>query len=42
VLDWEALAPACPGRCFYDDGIHLTQSGQDFYAGIIGRLLGQG
>jgi peptidoglycan/LPS O-acetylase OafA/YrhL len=42
VLDWEALAPACPGRCFYDDGIHLTQSGQDFYAGIVGRLLGQG
>jgi hypothetical protein len=42
VLDWEQLSPACEGRCFYDDGIHLTQSGQNFYAGLIGRLLGQG
>ena len=41
VLDWEAIAPSCEGRCFYDDGIHLTQSGQNFYADAIGRLLGQ-
>jgi peptidoglycan/LPS O-acetylase OafA/YrhL len=41
VLDWEVLAATCPGRCFYDDGIHLTQSGQDYFAGLIGRLVGQ-
>jgi hypothetical protein len=41
VIDWEALAPTCPGRCLYDDGIHLTQSGQNFYADVIGRVLGQ-
>ena len=22
----------CPGDCFYDDGIHLNQEGQDYYA----------
>jgi hypothetical protein len=41
VIDWEVLSPSCEGRCFYDDGIHLTQSGQDFYADIIGRVLAQ-
>jgi len=41
VVDWEALSATCPGRCFYDDGIHLTQSGQDFYADVIGRILAQ-
>jgi peptidoglycan/LPS O-acetylase OafA/YrhL len=41
VVDWEVLAPSCEGRCFYDDGIHLTQSGQDFYADVIGRVLAQ-
>ena len=32
VVDWEVLVQRCEGRCFYDDGIHLTQSGQNFYA----------
>jgi lysophospholipase L1-like esterase len=41
VIDWEALSPGCEGRCFYDDGIHLTQSGQNFYADLIGKVLGQ-
>ncbi len=41
VIDWEALSPGCEGRCFYDDGIHLTQSGQNFYADLIGAVLGQ-
>jgi hypothetical protein len=41
VVDWEVLAPSCEGRCFYDDGIHLTQSGQNFYADLIGRVLAQ-
>ncbi len=41
VVDWEVLSAGCEGRCFYDDGIHLTQSGQDFYAAMIGKVLGQ-
>jgi peptidoglycan/LPS O-acetylase OafA/YrhL len=41
VVDWEVLAGGCEGRCFYDDGIHLTQSGQNYYADIVGRVLGQ-
>jgi peptidoglycan/LPS O-acetylase OafA/YrhL len=41
VIDWEALSATCEGRCFYDDGIHLTQSGQNFYADVIGRVLAQ-
>ncbi len=41
VLDWEALSASCEGRCFYDDGIHLTQSGQNFYADVIGKVLAQ-
>jgi peptidoglycan/LPS O-acetylase OafA/YrhL len=40
VLDWEALSAACPGDCFYEDGIHLTQAGQDYYAGLVKQLLG--
>jgi hypothetical protein len=41
VVDWEVLSAGCEGRCFYDDGIHLTQSGQNFYADVIGRVLAQ-
>ncbi len=41
VVDWQVLSAGCSGRCFYDDGIHLTQSGQDYYADVIGRVLGQ-
>ncbi len=40
VIDWEVLSAGCVGRCFYDDGIHLTQSGQDYYASLIAGLLG--
>jgi len=40
VVDWEVLSASCEGRCFYDDGIHLTQSGQNFYADVIARVLG--
>ena len=39
VVDWEVLSASCPGRCFYDDGIHLTQSGQDYYADVIETIL---
>ncbi len=41
VLDWQAVSQACEGRCFYDDGIHLTQTGQNFYADMVGTVLGQ-
>ncbi len=40
VLDWEVMASSCEGRCFYDDGIHLTQSGQNFYSMLVDRVLG--
>lgn len=40
VIDWAALAPACPGDCFADDGIHLRLDGQQFYATAIGDILG--
>ena len=39
VLDWEALSQHCEGTCFYDDGIHLTDSGQQFYAGLVDSVL---
>ena len=42
VIDWEVLVAGCEGNCLYDDGIHLTQSGQNYYAGLIGAVLGQG
>ncbi len=41
VVDWEAISAGCEGRCFYDDNIHLTQSGQNYYAAMIGKILGQ-
>jgi peptidoglycan/LPS O-acetylase OafA/YrhL len=41
VIDWEVLSASCEGRCFYDDGIHLTQSGQNFYAEVLDRVLAQ-
>ena len=31
VLYWDGLAAQCPGACFYGDGIHLAQAGQDYY-----------
>jgi peptidoglycan/LPS O-acetylase OafA/YrhL len=40
VIDWEVLSAGCPGDCFYDDGIHLPQTGQNFYADVIKRVLG--
>ena len=40
VLDWEVLSAACPGDCFYDDGIHLNQLGQTYYTSLISATLG--
>ncbi|MEM1333142.1 MAG: acyltransferase family protein [Actinomycetota bacterium] len=39
VLDWEVIGSAC-GDCFYGDRIHLDPSGQQFYADLIGTLIG--
>jgi len=39
VIDWEVLSRQCPGTCFYEDGIHLTDSGQQFYAGLVKGAL---
>ncbi len=40
VIDWEVLSASCDGRCFYDDQIHLTQAGQDYYTSLIATVLG--
>jgi peptidoglycan/LPS O-acetylase OafA/YrhL len=40
VLDWEVLGPQCAGDCFYDDGIHLNQQGQNYYTSLIDQVLG--
>ena len=40
VLYWDGLANDCPGNCFYDDGIHLRQDGQDYYSQLIFSQLG--
>jgi peptidoglycan/LPS O-acetylase OafA/YrhL len=40
VLYWDQLANDCPGNCFYSDGIHLRQAGQDYYASLIFQQLG--
>lgn len=42
VIDWEVLSAACQGTCFYEDGIHLTQTGQTFYTNVIQIVLGLG
>jgi hypothetical protein len=39
VIDWEVLSQQCQGTCFYEDGIHLTDSGQRFYAGLVKSAL---
>ncbi len=39
VLYWDGLAGQCQGNCFYDDGIHLRQAGQDYYTALIQSQL---
>ena len=39
VLYWDGLASQCPGNCYYDDGIHLRQEGQDYYVQLIASQL---
>ena len=40
LVDWEQLAPECPGSCFYSDGIHLRPDGREFYAFLLRSALG--
>ncbi len=40
ILDWQGLAPSCPGNCFYEDGIHLRPDGQAYYATLVGSITG--
>ncbi|MET0458308.1 MAG: acyltransferase family protein [Ilumatobacteraceae bacterium] len=40
VVDWELESAACPGRCFYDDGIHLPPDGRTYFAALITAALG--
>jgi peptidoglycan/LPS O-acetylase OafA/YrhL len=40
VIDWNMLATQCPGDCFADDGIHLNETGQKYYADVISDVTG--
>ena len=40
LLDWNGLSNSCPGDCFFDDGIHINQAGQDYYASLIFQTIG--
>ena len=40
VVDWAGAAAACPGNCFYDDGIHLRPAGRTYYAQQIVSVTG--
>ena len=40
LVDWANLAAQCPGDCFYDDGIHINQNGQNYYSQLIFDALG--
>jgi hypothetical protein len=40
VLDLNALAQQCPGECFAADGIHLTQTGSEYFAERLGDITG--
>jgi hypothetical protein len=41
LIDWNSLSNECPGDCFADDGIHLTATGQEYYANVIGDVTGR-
>jgi hypothetical protein len=40
LLDWDALADECPGECFAEDGIHLTDTGAEYFADALGEITG--
>ncbi len=39
LVDWADAAAACPGSCFYDDGIHLRPDGRTYFAQLITGAL---
>ena len=39
LLDWQGLAPSCPGDCLEADGFHLKPDGQIFYARLVEGAL---
>ncbi|MET0143226.1 MAG: acyltransferase family protein [Ilumatobacteraceae bacterium] len=39
VVDWAVESAACPGSCFYDDGIHLRPAGRAYYARLVTAAL---
>ena len=39
LVDWADAAAACPGNCFYDDGIHLRPDGRTYFAQLITAAL---
>ena len=40
ILYWDGLAGQCTDNCFYSDGIHMRQTGQDYYTQLIAGQLG--
>ena len=40
VIDWEAESKNCSGACFAEDGVHLLDDGQTFYANAIRDVTG--
>ncbi len=40
IVDWANAAGACPGDCFYADGIHLKPDGRVYYAQQIIAVTG--
>ena len=41
VIDWAAESAACPGDCFYNDGVgHLKPDGEAYYVAMINQALG--
>ena len=40
VFEWNRFSTTCPGDCFAADGIHLTPSGREYYAGLLATAIG--
>jgi hypothetical protein len=40
LVDWNALADDCPGDCFADDDLHLTDAGAAYFADVLGEITG--
>jgi peptidoglycan/LPS O-acetylase OafA/YrhL len=39
IVDWAALAPQCPGDCFWEDGYHIAPDGRRYYTDLIVQAL---